>query len=81
MAKVNDYLNKNIFGNWKLFTYDIDMYSQDIWGRIPFVSYLSRDSKDNKNLAGEDSEKNCCKGLENTVRNNEGRLTNARTKQ
>jgi len=91
MAVINKYLNKNIFGNWELFTCDINEYcleNQNInqdKRDIPYVSsnigFKQRTKGSYNHLSNNKVEKESSGGLENTIRQNGDRLTNARTKQ
>lgn len=84
----NKYPDKNILGNWELFTYDINMYNfgKKKDKKVPYVSYSNIGFKNyNKGSSGHFSnnevEKNSQNPLENTVRQNGEKLTKGRTKQ
>jgi len=83
--------NKNILGNWELFTYDINEYCSENQkkGRmkkdIPYVSsnigFKINDKGCYNHVSNNNVKNDSGKRLENTVRQNGDRLTNARTKQ
>lgn len=91
MTSVNKYLNKNIFGKWELFTYDINEYCSEnqninqMKKDIPYVSsnigFKINDEGCYNHVSNNEIEKESLGGLENNIRQNGDRFTRARTKQ